>query len=827
MNVLQKVTLQSLKQNCSRTWITIIGIILSTAMITAVSTIGASFYDFLYRQTASRYGKWSLACQIPEDLQAELKQESAIDDIAYVQEMGYALQGMCTPAAYRPYTFVLGVDETAQSLLPLQLTAGRYPENQNEVMISADLASMGSEGNYLYKLNGSITLDLGTRAQDGQPMYFFDLNSDKETFTPTHTKEYQIVGIYENDLSFLAAKSVGNAIITVPDSHTDFPQWTFLHLKSPRTLQQLAKEPVPGVYLNQNILFAHGFLPGGLGNALRSILILVILLIMGASIAMIYNAFSISVSERTKQFGLLSSIGTTHRQQRSMVRYEALLVSAIGIPLGILSGLVGIGITLHFIEPAFMQAMGEGTSEPLRLIISPLALAASAVIALLTVLLSARIPARRACRISALQAIRQEEDISLTVKDVHVGQHGRHPFGFPGILADKYYRRSHKKYRSTIFSLVTSIILFVAAWSMTDYITFLADTAYPKNLPDLTYYVGNAVVPEAILSQIQAIPTVEDAMVQTAQLCHEATDENGQAYEVWVNFVSEDAWTKLLQENHLDQKLFNDPAAPLAVAVDGKVTHTPGEETFVVNDLIPGNSLETTCRVLSGETKILRAGAVLEQVPFFVELGDLERPAYALIYPLRFLELLDIDASPAQQIQIRAQDPKFVEGQLREHAYRNGIPTWGLHNHAEYISSMQNMVLLAQVFFGGFLALLTLIAVANIFNTISTNLSLRRRDFAMLKTVGMSRKDIHHMLQYECVLYGTRALLYGIPLAVLFSVLIDWVIGAGIKLGFRLPWPALIIATISVFIIVGISMAYAVYKLEQNSLLDTLKNENL
>lgn len=824
MNVLQKVTLQSLKQNRSRTWITIVGILLSTAMLTAVSTMGASIKELFFQQTVRRYGSWSLACNITDAQRAELREDPSIDGMTCVQELGYSLLDVFSPAAYRPYWFVLGVEGTAQSLLPIELAAGRYPQNANEVLISQDTISW-SNGD-CFKLGGSVTLNLGTRSKEGQQLNFFDPSSGEETFTPTQTKTYQIVGVYQNDLSCLADTPIGGALLTVPEENADFPKWTFLHIKQSHAFRKLAQDPMPGVHLNHNLLLTDGFFPGPMGSVLRNLLLLVILLIMGASIAMIYNAFSISISERTRQFGLLSSVGATRRQQRSMVRYEALAVSALGIPLGMVSGLVGIGITLKILGPTFTQALGDEFSVPLRMVISPVALAASAGIALLTVLLSAQIPARRAGQISAIQAIRQNQDIAVSSKDVRIGRHGHPLFGFPGLLASKYYRRNHKKYRSTIFSLVTSIVLFVSAWTMTDYITFLANSAYPSNAPDLSYSTRDILDAEQILPQMQALPGVDDVMVEDSLLCHEVPDENGKTCEVWVNFVSENAWEKLLQENHLDPKVFNDPAAPLAVAVDGKVTHEMGSNTFVVNDLIAGNTLETTLRMLSG-SKTFRAGAVLNQTSFYVQMGDRETPAYALIYPLRFRELLDIGIPSDKQIQIYANDPKLVQKQLLQHAYENGIPTWCIFNYAESISSIKSLAVLARVFFGGFLVLLTLIAVANIFNTISTNLSLRRRDFAMLKTVGMSPKEVVRMLQYECVLYGTRALLYGLPLAVLFSVAIDQIIGAGVKLGFRMPWFALIVAAIGVFVVVAISMAYAVYKLQLQPMLDTLKNENL
>lgn len=112
----------------------------------------------------------------------------------------------------------------------------------------------------------------------------------------------------------------------------------------------------------------------------------------------------------------------------------------------------------------------------------------------------------------------------------------------------------------------------------------------------------------------------------------------------------------------------------------------------------------------------------------------------------------------------------------------------------------------------------------NVFNTISINISLRRREFAMLKSVGMSNKEMNRMMNFACILYGSRALLYGLPVSIIITGFIYRVISEGFTTGFYLPWSAIAIAVLSVFIVVFATMMYSMRKIKADNPIDALKN---
>ena len=157
----------------------------------------------------------------------------------------------------------------------------------------------------------------------------------------------------------------------------------------------------------------------------------------------------------------------------------------------------------------------------------------------------------------------------------------------------------------------------------------------------------------------------------------------------------------------------------------------------------------------------------------------------------------------------------------------NGLMKSFLTDYAVAVEENQMLILIVNVFAYGFIVLISLIAVANVFNTVSTNIHLRRREFAMLKSVGMSNKEMSRMMNFECVLYGSRALLYGLPVSVLVTWFIYRVVSEGFTAGFYLPWGAIAIAVFSVFAVVFATMMYSMGKIQAENPMDALKNENL
>ncbi|MDD7390733.1 MAG: ABC transporter permease [Lachnospiraceae bacterium] len=350
MNIFRKVTWETLKKNRVRTIVTIIGIILSTSMFTAVTTSISSIRAYMIESCMYQKGDYHGAyLNLPADEMNDFVQDEEVESAAFAQNIGYAAIG--SQNAYKPYLFVMGADELFLDRMPVHLTSGRLPDNSNEIILPDHLFSNGCVE---YHIGDTLTLQLGDRYYGDEKLdqssgyWPEEEESPGETLEIRETRTYTVTGFYKRP-DFEYHESPGYTAITLWDSSR--PTETaaaYFRLTHPQTARLFASTLEGTTSLNTSLLRYEGaFGSESMQTVLYLMGAVLISLIMFGSVSLIYNAFSISVSERTKQFGLLSSVGATRRQIRQMVLEEAFDVSIVGIPLGIISGILGIGITFH------------------------------------------------------------------------------------------------------------------------------------------------------------------------------------------------------------------------------------------------------------------------------------------------------------------------------------------------------------------------------------------------------------------------------------------------------------------------------------------------
>ena len=909
MNVFNKVTLASLKKNRTRTVVTIIGIMLSAAMICASTTFVASMQNFVLRYTVYKTGDWhgavyDAAYKDYEDIGGSGKVASA----TYAQVLGYARINSANER--KPYLYVLGGDAASGyfETMPVHLTAGELPKNSSEIILPEHLATNGKVS---YKIGDTVTFEVGDRILDGKrlgqinPFFTYDSEiqvevKNDEKLENTVARTYTVVGIYERP-AFENTDAPGYTALTVADRGADGQSPIDCHfkMKKPSAVYDFMKETgytyaYRYAYNTDVLLYSGVSRIDSVTATLYSLAAIVIGLIVFASVSLIYNAFSISVSERTKQFGLLSSVGATKKQLRRMVTFEALAVSAIGIPLGILVGIGGIGITLLLLGDKFSSIVGKA-HIPLRLCVSWESVVIAAVIALITVLISAWIPSKRATRVSAVEAIRQSMDVKADNKPTRTSKLAYKLFGLPGVLAGKHYKRNRKKYRTTVVSLFMSIVLFVSAAAFTDYMMESAEGGLASDQFDLIYAAesdaSSAMTPDALLELLFSEQNVTGGTYTKKQFLQgdisreyvtamfadrfadfgmESEDAAPKDLSIsgYLYFVADAEFNRLLEKYDLKEADYYNRDKPLGIALDRNIEFDRRLEKFVTLDTLKGDGCvieglyyveidgyyRKDSRIDENDNKVvlyqnrdnendiielpyeesfakytLRSEKTIEEAPFFVSRST--PVAINMIYPYSMLESVVPEAALNQfrntEYFLTSSNHTASFENLATVLTENGLSSRQLFDYAANAETNRNVVTIIRVFAYGFIVLISLIAAVNVFNTISTNISLRRREFAMLKSVGMTQKGFSRMMNYECLLYGSKALLLGLPVSCGITYLIYRAVTTAYETSFHLPWAAVGIAVMSVFLVVFATMMYSMSKVKKDNPIDALKNENL
>lgn len=884
MNILTKYTRRCLGRNRVRTLVTVVGIILSVALFTAVAEGAYSGQQYLTDVIRTESGSYHALYNNVSDAElAELRSLPEIDRLAALDYVGWA---RVSDSSVFPFFRIASLGEGVTELLPLRLLQGRMPENEHELLISDRAApSTGAE----LSVGQTLTLSVGRRVTpDGAELNDFNPYMDgEETLADAVETRYTIVGMYDRFPNAVESYGMpGTLVLTVGAAGTEHTAlFTLKDIDKTFGFLQLHDYGLSSE-VNRDLLL----ISGASGNlelvrVLYGLAAVLFVLIFFGSVALIYNSFSISVAERTRQFGLLKSIGATNRQVRRSVLLEAGMLCLTAIPLGLLLGCGGIGLTLRFLRPAFSRIITiEGAETvPIRLALNAPALLLAAGIGLFTALISAWIPARRAVRLSPIAAIRQSADVKIKPRAVRISPLTGKLFGFPAVLASKNFKRSRKQYRSTVLSLFMSIVLFISAMSFADALRNNVSRNVSKFRADLivsSKWGEEPEEPDAVYRRLAGTEGITDASMGSgadlslqmdAALLSEETKE--------MLAVSEGPCSLVLSVIALGDRDYGalcveagvEPGAADALLY-GRVNRNTEEKRAVFDLLRSGVSafdaelqwertamqgyyLEQT--VTDEEGRVLSyvycseetdgSGAPLDRVEISAEAAERRAPVHiaglleekplaspqsgCVLYLSQstaqrlFAGTLELDTTFFFCAENHIEGKASLERELRAMGLADQLEVWDTRAEREGIEAI---LLVLDVFTFGFIILISLIAAANVFNTISTNMGLRRREFATLKSVGMGERAFGRMTRYECLLYGGKALLFGLPVSLGMSLLIHRIVGRAFVAGsYRVPWAAMGVAAGSVFLVVFATMLYAAQKIKKDNPIDALKQETL
>lgn len=843
MNIVNKLTLRHLKENKKRTVITVIGIIISVAMITATCVSVTSLLSFFEKSSLYQHGAWH--CKLPAADTAQIQKLSENQDLKYVAlytdyaEDGYGFN------IHNPERESLGVGSIGagnRDYFSAFLTApykGNVPSNENEIMVTQDFIVKNKLD---WKIGDIVTIDIGKRTQiyaDGEVQPVVGRYSIGETFESLCEKKFTVVGILEERNEPTKSYSILRGLSA--DESADVTVYLTANTLDKDT-ESLLSNVVESAGLSpkdvsfHKDLFRYNLIIREADPALTTIAgfsLIILVIIVIASVMLIYNAFGISISERSRYLGMLSSVGATRTQKRNSVYFEGAVLGLIGIPLGFGAGLLGMFITFKCLQPLIAESgLNVNGDISLRLSFSWWILPIIAAISAITIAISAAIPAKRASKTTPIDSLRQNADVKVKARHLRSPRIVRMIFGYEGELAYKNMKRNGKKSRVITSSLALSIILFLSVN------TFCSMFMEANNMStDIPYQVSvitdaeNAVkfrTDAAKLDGINAMYGVENLMfreIKTEKSYFKsayAGSYGEKGFTLYVSVVDDVDFNAFCRENGMDHKSFYDTATGLPILMLNGIDRTK-TAAKVFEDSLVGTSIP-----IGNESEIL----LQLNVKGLINYKDSENYCYKLL-PAGVLGAY-APKSAVTQLQLTATDMVGFETDDHEKLY-NDLTLLGesgeygklyVNDYQEQSKMLTSTLMIMQVFIYGFIALVTLIAVANIFNTVSTSIDLRRKEFAMLKSVGVTPKGFHRMLRFESLFYGLKALVYGLPVSLGISFLMWYVLSEGnMQIPFHPDWRIYLGVIAAVFLIVGLSMLYSTSKVKKDTIISTLKSE--
>lgn len=970
MSAMTNFTMRSLRANRVRTVVTMAGVALAAALIAAIFTSYASLTDFLYRAEAATTGAWMSYAEgedtgsFAEQLD-DAKNDPNVTSLATFSDKGYAQLTPEQQNTVGQYLSIIAAEGDLESLTAVKPTEGRLPENEHEVLlyrgwqtsqgvqIGDTLTFSVGERQALTEGGSSYVTGEGTTTfEPGDILHFstgyLDATNDggslNEQLINLHEESYTVVGFYDR-ANYALSSNVGTEALTRgKPASGDFTR-VFLLFDAVGSSEDVREQteqlfPDSDVVLHTAMLRYMGISSdASIWKTFNSLVVILATIIALACVSLIFNAFNISVTERMNGFALLSSIGATPAQLRRSVLLEGLIIALIGIPLGLIIGLLGCAVTFAVLGPAIADIAGGGI-VPFELDLDVGALAIAAALTLVTVLISAWVPSKRASRVNIIDALRQNSSSRVSERGKRQAEKSNSPdalarlrglsgrlFGIGGTLARVNRKRGTSKGRAAALSLALAIVLLMTAGSLNTFLSSLVDAASGSShtagevgvstqfmskdqqndaasaqqlLEERNrlfaekasafddFYGALAAVPEAEgvgwLLKDRLVVTVPSEM-QGSAFEHSNTFEGGRlsdgtyATTAQIVYLDDESFDRYAREIGQEPSQYHDHDHPRAIALAQGYSND-GQKYQLMNVLREVGTIDVVAAAtVNGEAvadigftgKTDESGnTYVEFAPFVVGADDnLEAPSDdgqtfdTARVPLEIAALTEqppMNTSPGDGVLVvvpeslaRTQgfgcsNPLFysyfdsIDGDhaaLAEALYERGsdylkseapFDATG-HSYNDYVEerdSTQMLATIVNVFCLLFTVILALIAMANVFNTITNSLILRQREFAVMRSIGLSPKQFRSLIIDECVHFGIAGLIPGLIVSLFVSLLLFAAITQSIDgMTFMLPWGYMGIAILMTATIMIISVLYGLHRCKSNNVVEALRADNI
>lgn len=934
MNLMKTLTLKNLKLNRKRTIVTIVGIILATALLSALVTLVSSFQYSMIEYQKQKDGDFHVKfSNVKMSELSEFKNNRNIESTFETMGMGFAKLDGCKNED-KPYAYVMATDEAGFERGCFKLIEGRMAKNEDEIVIPRHLKT---NGRIDIKVGDEITLDVGKRYDSNTEGVISEncaYEHEAETLTDTVTKHYKVVGIMERPgYGMEDYSAAGYTFVTYSDelaaidngtkseaseadtTLTVYSRYTQKALRnkdavtadiigvdeklfekannssvemsseeSDRFLKEMENAKYD-IYMNGYLINYECVFPiDGSFKALFTVAAVVALIIILTSVYCIKNSFNISITEKIRQYGMLASVGATRRQIKSSVKTEAAMLGVVGIPVGTMSGILASLILVKVVNALsagwLNVALSFHTSLP--------ALILAVILSIATIYFSATGSARRAAKVTPLEAIRNTKEIKIKSAKLKTPTIIGRIWGIGGVISYKNIKRNNKKYRTTVTSIVICSVTFIVI----SYFMSMAFSVVGMSYASADYNIGinmsckKDIDIEKFSKLLSGIEGAEDYLVgagydfdvskpeytkEYGEYCRQLYDDSEDVSQMFLITVLDDkSYDKYASDagiknaaagailvNKCTFDVYNensskyvkkemelykykagdtiecgynvyDDASSDDNAVEGGTESSTEDNSGYVDEETINNGVRKTVDVT--------IAGVTDKVP----IGYKGYSNTLLFMNQKGFESLWGDGKNGNEIKpgYASYSAYVVAENADEYQDTFEKETEGNPEYSQisfYVSNMdkqmrdeKSLFTLLGVFAYGLIVVIALIGITNIINTLSTGMELRSREFATLRSIGMTDKQFVGMVRLESVFISVKALAIGVPLGILISYLLCVMMNRmDDAIIYEPPYKAIILCIVVVIMLIYAIMKLSMTKLRHNNIIETIKNENL
>ena len=774
-----------------RTILTMLGIILAIAFFFAITTLYYSYIDGSIKDIKSRRNYEVMYGQVKGDRVKSIVNNMEVSSSGVIEDYGQGT--LVSSKETKPILNIGSLNQGAfNNIFNITLIKGRLPNNDREIIV---------EDRFIDEVGDlSLSDEISVRMTSIRGRH----NTEEAI-----TEKFKIVGIFEPiDESKANNYMIANRLNE--DFDKDKNYIVYANLKDPKNKVDIGTKiardnslEVGGnnnqVIFNEPLLRMYGQSENpALNQAIKNMIILVTSIIITCTIAGIYNIFAISVVERSRHFGILRSIGATPGQIRKLIVKEALIMGFLSIPMGILAGYIALNFILKTIA-----TLGFNGLDSFNIIIHYKAIITCILIGGVTILLSIWGPAKLASRVTPIDAIRNTSTIKRERIKVRKNKLIRGIFGIEGEIGYKNIRRNPREFWFTIFSLVISIVLFISLTSLISLVNQV-DTVdvkarpFEATLSSISSDFSRREIADSILEEIKNLQGVEKVYtpVYYSTISAIEKDKINQRFPIGENKSNINIKIDIEDQNYqfiynLGISAFDENALKEAkrYLIDGSIdeeglknneillvqgskmvkgskgynkevfsTHKVGDKITVPklnSKRIENQSMFTTINnsLRNKEYDTFTIVGILSENPFF---GSRENLTMGFIMSEELYEEV------MGEVQYHTAFIRFKSEEHREklNRYFEALSMNPELNYYDYLKEKEGFYQ-GLIFYYTVIVIVALMGMISIINTMNINLLVKRREFAVYKAIGMTKKQLRKLLVLQGTLYGIMAAIFG------------------------------------------------------------------
>ena len=897
MKVLNELSVKDLRLNKKRSIVIIIGIILSTALICGVAGLITSFQRTFVETAKNSQGNYhTIFYDVPKNELKYIEENRGVKDYYLSEGIGYSYLpnvtvSTSTGTEEKPLVNIIAMDNKFLNNMAIELQNGRLPESDDEIVVSARINQKFKTN---YKVGDTVTLNVGELkgTLENQNANYYDEEQIQKTdgteqtteneIVNTTSKTYKIVGIierptttiepYEADwftvitkMQTINKKANIAVLYTKPNDYVKNTESINQMVTAKSGTKENDFNRVNGldktyksykykIKINKELLsFQGASLDDDTLRTIYGLGAFIMGIVLVSSVFVIRNGFAISITERLKQYGMLSSIGATKKQIKKSVYFEGFILGIIGIPLGILSGIFAIYILVNVVNYILKDYVSSGTL--LTYGISWAAIVVSIIVSVVTIWLSCRNSAKKASKITPIEAIRSSEDVKLKAKKIKCPKIITKIFKTGGEIAYKNLKRSKKKYRTTVISIIVSVVIFIAISSFIQYGFKMSSAYYTEKDYNYVVYAYTSASPEdteefakeqaknlKMLTDISNLPDVGEVSINKSNSFEMNMDEKHKAE---LTEYGKDIKARYSESNSDQEQIDTINIISLSKNEYENYLKKIGGDYETYKDgviLIDNNiNIDENGKRIQGSMYTWKKGDIVtgkigdKEYNVKIVARTEERPkGVNIMYNSNAFfivseEFINKTGYETASLYAQSNDAEKLDAEVEQYKNDNNLTNSNLNtfNMEKSVKAENAVILVISIFLYGFIGVITLIGITNIFNTITTNMNLRKKEFAMLKSIGMTRKEFNRMIRLESIFYGVKSLIIGIPIGLLLSYGMYNVFRNSMEMEYVLPYKSIVVAVIFVAVVIGIIMRYSMSKINKQNIIETIRNDNI